>query len=101
MKLSEEHFVISAFGGEPLNPNTIHKQFIYDIKLAKLKRICFHNLRHTHATIMLEIGEKSKVVSEKLGHSNVSVTLDKYNHVTPNIQDASAENFSKALRKNN
>lgn len=99
MKLSGEHFVVSAFGGEPVNPNTIHKQFLYDIKLAGVRRIRFHDLRHTHATIMLEIGENSKVVSERLGHSNVSITLDKYSHVTPNIQDSSAEHFSEALRK--
>lgn len=97
LKLIEDHFVVSAFGGEPVNPNTIHKQFLYDIKLAGMKRIRFHDLRHTHATIMLEIGENSKVVSERLGHSNVTITLDKYSHVTPNIQDSSAENFSKAL----
>ncbi|MFC9596934.1 hypothetical protein ACFTQL_03305 [Peribacillus butanolivorans] len=48
---------------------------------------------------MLEIGENSKMVSERLGHSNVSTTLDKYSHVTQNIQDSSAENFSKALGK--
>lgn len=99
MKLSGEHFVVSTFGGEPVNPNTVHKQFLYDIKLAGVKRIRFHDLRHTHATIMLEIGENSKVVSERLGHSNVSITLDKYSHVTPNIQDSSAEHFSEALRK--
>lgn len=99
MKLSSEHFVVSAFGGEPLNPNTIYKQFSYDSNLAGMKKIRFHDLRHTHATIMLEIGESSKVVSERLGHSNVSITLDKYSHVTSNIQDSSAENFSKALRE--
>ncbi|MFD4928368.1 tyrosine-type recombinase/integrase [Peribacillus butanolivorans] len=99
LKLIEDHFVVSAFGGEPVNPNTIHKQFLYDIKLAGIKRIRFHDLRHTHATIMLEIGENSKVVSERLGHSNVSITLDKYSHVTQNIQDSSADNFSKALGK--
>jgi site-specific recombinase XerD len=45
---------------------------------------------------MLEIGENAKVVSERLGHSKVSITLDTYSHVTHNIQDSSAENFSKA-----
>lgn len=99
MKLTDEHFVVSAYGGEPVNPNTIHKQFLYDTKLAGLKRIRFHDLRHTHATIMLEIGESPKVVSERLGHANVSITLDKYSHVTPNLQTESAENFAKALRK--
>ncbi|MFS0887751.1 tyrosine-type recombinase/integrase [Peribacillus frigoritolerans] len=97
LKLIEDHFVVSAFGGEPVNPNTIHKQFLYDIKLAGMKRIRFHDLRHIHATIMLEIGENSKVVSERLGYSKVSITLDKYSHVTQNIQDSTAENFSKAL----
>ncbi|MFE4429338.1 tyrosine-type recombinase/integrase [Peribacillus butanolivorans] len=77
----------------------MHKQFLYDSKLAGMNRIRFHDLRHTHATIMLEIGENSKMVSERLGHSNVSTTLDKYSHVTQNIQDSSAENFSKALGK--
>ncbi|PEO50867.1 hypothetical protein CN563_00185 [Bacillus sp. AFS026049] len=69
LKLIEDHFVVSAFGEEPVNPNTIHKQVLYDIKLAGRKRIRFHDLRHTHAIIMLEIGENSKVVSERLGYS--------------------------------
>ncbi|WP_226665562.1 site-specific integrase [Metabacillus litoralis] len=99
MKLTDEHFVVSSYGGEPVNPNTIHKQFLYDTKLAGLKRIRFHDLRHTHATIMLEIGESPKVVSERLGHAIVSITFDKYSHVTPNLQTESAENFAKALRK--
>lgn len=99
MKLSNDHFVISAFGGEPVNPNTIHKQFLYDIKRAGLKRIRFHDLRHTHATIMLEIGENPKVVSERLGHSNISMTLGKYSHVRPNMQQSSADHFAEALKK--
>lgn len=99
MKLFDDHFVISSFGGEPINPNTIHKQFLYDIKLTGVKRIRFHYLRHTHATIMLQIGESAKVVSERLGHANVSITLDKYSHVTPNLQMESAKNFSDALKK--
>ncbi|QNU05484.1 tyrosine-type recombinase/integrase [Peribacillus butanolivorans] len=99
LKLIEDHFVVSAFGGELVNPNTIHKQLLYDSKLAGMKRTRFHDSRHTHATIMLEIGENSKVVSERLGHSNVSITLDKYSHVTQNIQDSSADNFSNALGK--
>ncbi|WP_235425044.1 site-specific integrase [Heyndrickxia ginsengihumi] len=98
LKLTKDHFVVSPYGGEPLNPNTIHKQFLYDIKLAGVKRIRFHDLRHTHATIMLELGENSKIVSERLGHSNVSITLDKYSHVTPNMQDSSAEHFAEAFR---
>ncbi|HBZ10537.1 MAG TPA: hypothetical protein DEO65_11745 [Bacillus bacterium] len=86
MKLNDDHFVISSFGGEPTNPNTIHKQSLYDIKLAGVKQVRFHDLRHTHASIMLEIGENPKVISERLGHSNTNITLNKYSHVTPNYK---------------
>src|SRR5699024_834434 len=55
--LSDSHFIISPSAGSPLNPNTVHKLFLYDIKKAGLKRIRFHDLRHTHATIMLKLGE--------------------------------------------
>ncbi|WP_212963287.1 tyrosine-type recombinase/integrase [Siminovitchia fordii] len=40
------------------------------MKLAGVKQVRFHDLRHTHASIMLEIGENPKVISERLGHSN-------------------------------
>ncbi|WP_445661399.1 tyrosine-type recombinase/integrase [Bacillus sp. FSL K6-3431] len=69
------------------------------MKLAEVKKIRFHDLRHTHATIMLEIGENSKVVSDRLGHANVSITVNKYSHFSANLQDSSAENSSKALRR--
>lgn len=99
MKLSNEHFIVSAYRGEPVNPNTIHKQFIYDVKLASVKRIEYHDLRHTHATIMLEIGESPKVVSERLGHANVSITLDRYSHVTPNLGLNQLKIFQKSFKK--
>lgn len=47
---------------------------------------------------MLELGENSKIVLERLGHSNVSITLDKHGHVTLNMQDSSAEHFAEAFR---
>lgn len=47
----------------------------------QLKQITFHDLRHTHATLLIYAGENIKVVSERLGHSNVKITLDTYFHV--------------------
>lgn len=99
LKLIEDHFVVSAFGGEPVNPNTIHKQFLYETMLAGMKRIRFHDLRHTHATIMLEIGENSKVVSEKLGHSKVSITLDKFTHLLRIYRTPLQKTFKKLQEK--
>jgi Phage integrase family len=53
---------------------------------AGLPRIRFHDLRHTAATLMLEQGIYAKMVSEMLGHTSVSMTLDTYSHVTPTMQ---------------
>ena len=50
------------------------------------EEIKLHDLRHTHATILLRAGVHPKIVSERLGHSSISVTLDIYSHVLPTIQ---------------
>ncbi|WP_254207978.1 tyrosine-type recombinase/integrase [Paenibacillus sp. AK121] len=51
-------------------------------------RIRFHDLRHTHATLLLKAGIHPKIVQERLGHSSINVTLDTYSHVLPNLQEA-------------
>ncbi len=58
-----------------------------------------HDLRHTYASLMLQAGVHPKVVSERLGHAGVSITLDTYSHVLPGVQEEAAERFSKILRK--
>ena len=52
----------------------------------------FHNLRHTHAGILLKQGKHPKIVQERLGHSSIQVTLDIYSHIAPTLQkDAVAD----------
>jgi len=51
----------------------------------------FHDLRHTAATLLLRRGVNPKIVSEMLGHSSVSITLDIYSHVTPDMQQQAAD----------
>jgi integrase len=53
---------------------------------AGLPAIRFHDLRHTAATLLLLRGIHPKVVSEMLGHSTISMTLDIYSHVLPDMQ---------------
>ena len=65
------------------------------LKKAMLKRIRIHDLRHTHATLMLKAGVHPKVVSERLGHANIGITLDIYSHVLPGLQEAAAEKFER------
>ena len=58
----------------------------------------FHSLRHTHATLLLKQGIHPKVVSERLGHANVGITLDTYSHVMPGMQEEAAERINSVLR---
>ena len=58
---------------------------------AKLPRIRFHDLRHTHATLALAAGVHPKVVSETLGHASIVITLDTYSHAIPAMQETAAE----------
>lgn len=60
------------------------------INRAGVPKIRVHDTRHTHATLLLMAGENIKVVSERLGHSSVVITLKTYGHVLPNMQQAAA-----------
>ena len=56
----------------------------------ELPKVRFHDLRHTHASLLLQAGEHAKVVSERLGHSSVAFTLDTYGHLMPGMEEAAA-----------
>jgi integrase len=60
--------------------------------------IRFHDLRHTHATQLLKAGVHPKVVSERLGHASIGITLDTYSHVMPGMQEEAAEKIDAGLR---
>ena len=55
-----------------------------------------HDLRHTHATLMMEQGVNPKVVSERLGHASVVITLDIYSHALPSMQEEAVTRFDAA-----
>ena len=73
--------VVARRDGEPLRPSSLHKQWRQAVKRAGLPPIRFHDLRHTHASLLLLQGVHPKVVSERLGHSNISITFNTYSHV--------------------
>jgi len=82
--------------GEPWKPSTFAAACRRVFKKAGLT--CrLHDLRHTHATMLLRQGVHPKVVQERLGHANVSITLDIYSHVAPNMQQEAAEKIDEAL----
>ena len=96
---TEDDFVFCHPDGRPLNPNHITTTFAKTLKKAGIPHIRLHDLRHTHATLMLKAGIHPKIVSERLGHANISITLDTYSHVVPGLQKAAAERFDKMLEE--
>ena len=67
------------------------------MRKAGLPHIRLHDLRHTHASLLLQAGVHPKVVQERLGHSSIRVTLDTYSHVMGGLQEAAAQRFDDFL----
>jgi integrase len=80
-----------------LTPDVVTHGFSKIARLAGFKGLRLHDMRHTHATLMLQQGVHPKVVSERLGHANIQMTLDTYSHVLPGLQEAAALRFDTAL----
>ncbi len=93
VSLNADDFVFIRLDGSPINPNAVTLAFRRIINKAGLKDLKIHGFRHTHASLMLTAGVHSKVVSERLGHANIGITLDIYSHVLPGLQEAAAEKF--------
>jgi integrase len=89
--------VASTGIGTPINPSNLRRSFHRQIEKAQLKRIRFHDLRHTHATMCLILNLHPKIVQERLGHSNVKITLDTYSHVLPNMQSEASNKINEAI----
>lgn len=83
--------------GTLLHPNTLLRAFFRLTATAGLTRIRFHDLRHTAATLMLANGEHPKIVQERLGHADISMTLNRYSHVTMDMQRDAADRLAKLL----
>jgi integrase len=66
-------------------------------KIDGLPRVTLKGLRHTHATLLLELGEHPKVVQERLGHSTITTTMNIYSHVTPTMQKSAIDRFAAHL----
>ena len=67
------------------------------LERAKLRQIRFHDLRHTCATLLLGKDVNPKIVSEMLGYSSISVTLDVYSHLLPDMQEKATRALEEAL----
>ena len=95
----QSDYVFSHFDGSPVDPDAVTHAFARVIKKAGLPHLRFHDLRHTHASLMLKQGVHPKIVSERLGHASITITLDTYSHVLPGLQEAAALKFEEGLQE--
>lgn len=95
---TELDLVFGARSGQPLDYRLLRRRhFTRVLAKAGIKGIRVYDLRHTCATLLLAAGEHPKVVSERLGHSSIVMTLDVYSHVLPDMQQRAAESLEKML----
>ena len=83
--------------GRLIHPDRLSQMYDRLVRLSGVRRLKFHGLRHTHATLMLRAGVPLKVVSERLGHADPAFTLRVYQHVQSGMQEAAASAFAALL----
>ena len=96
-------FVFGNLDGTVRNPGDVGERFSRLVKKAQtelsgLPHLTIKGLRHTHATLLLEAGVNPKVVQERLGHSNITTTMNIYSHVTPTMQEDAMTRLTKYVK---
>lgn len=89
--------VCSSAIGTYLNPSNIRRAMKSICKKADIKEIRFHDLRHTHATLLIEADVPAKAVQERLGHADVRITLERYTHLSSKTHEETAKRFATLL----
>jgi len=79
-KYNDYGLVSQTRNGSPVNPYLFERQWLEMLRKSGSPKIRFHDLRHTHASLLLKQNVNPKIVSERLGHASVSITLDRYSH---------------------
>jgi integrase len=93
----ENDLIFPTIIGTPCEGSNLIRNFKSLLRKNNLPSIRFHDLRHTAATLMLQQGIHPKVVQERLGHSQISMTLDTYSHVLPSMQEEAAQKIDELI----
>lgn len=97
----ELDFVCCWNDGKPFRPTYISKAFKHHVERLGMPYLTFHGLRHTHASILFELGASSQEISKRLRHSRVSTTDDIYIHLKEDTKKSTADLFNQAVEKLN
>lgn len=97
---NEYNLVCTRKNGQPLIPHTLSDTFRVFLINKGFKRIRFHDLRHTNATLMIGSGINTRVAMQRLGHSKISITLGLYSHVLEEMDQEAANTFDNLFKSN-
>ena len=93
----DHRLVLATTVGTPIFPGNLRRAFRRMVEKAGVDPLRFHDLRHTHASLLLARGVHPKIVSERLGHASIAITLDTYSHVLPGLQEEAARDLDAWL----
>ena len=84
----------------PVTKNFLENEMRRGVKLSGVKKIRIHDTRHSHASLLIELGFSPKEIAERLGHENVETTLNTYSHLYPDRQERLANRLDSYYREN-
>ena len=96
-KLKDDALIFAHIDGSPLLPDSVSHSWMKLVRRCGLRGIRLHDARHTHASLMFDQGIPAKIISARLGHASVKVTLDIYTHPSEEVQAAAAARFDEIL----
>ncbi|MFJ8071279.1 site-specific integrase [Peribacillus sp. NPDC096447] len=89
----DNDLVVCTKNGNWVHSNNFRRAFKVTADQLDIPKIRLHDLRHTHATFLLEYKVNPKIIQERLGHKNVNITLNTYSHALPSMQLEAAGKF--------
>ncbi len=90
--------VFCTRSGMPLHPhNLVYEQFLPTLRRAGLRRIRFHDLRHTYTALLIAQGENIKFIQSQLGHASATTTLDRYGHLLPDAHRETGQRLDQQI----
>ncbi len=92
-----EQWVFTNGDGTTVHPHAVREAFLRIVNNADVPRIRFHDLRHTHGSLLIQEGIAVKVVSERLGHANIAFTIQTYQHLLPGMQQDAADTAQRLV----
>lgn len=91
----DDGWVFTDGDDDPIHPHSLAQAFARIVRHADVPVIRFHDLRHTHGSLLIKEGVPVKVVSERLGHADIAFTIQTYQHLLPGMQADAARTYQR------